>query len=259
MPFDSIKVFSANKPVVIVLDPGHGGSGENNLGAQYDCFSEKDLTLKLANAVKANLEQYDNVTVLMTRTTDQIMTLEERAVFAKEHGADFLFSIHFNASAEHIFYGSEVWTSFQNNYYQSGATVGQLVLNEWNQLGLYQKGVKTRVGKTGADYYGIIRQSVARGIPCVILEHAYLDNSVDTSLLKTSSFIDKLAVADATAIAKYYHLKSVSKGVDYSTFQYRSAKRPSGNLYQDETGPDVCNINVLATDPASGNVHFSSL
>ena len=254
LPICSAKVYGSNKPVVIVLDPGHGGFGENNLGAQYNGFSEKDLTLKLANAVKANLDQYDNVTVLLTRTTDQNMNLEDRAIFAKEHGADFLFSIHLNASSEHLFYGSEVWTSFRDGYYQKGATVGQLISEEWNQLGLYQKGVKTRIGKQGADYYGIIRQSVARGVPCVILEHAYLDNDVDVSLLKTSSFVDQLAAADATAIAKYFHLSSASKGVDYSTFQYRGAKRPSGNLYQDESGPEVCSIDVLATDPSNGNV-----
>ena len=250
----SFSSYAADKNVVIVLDPGHGGIGENNLGAQYNGLSEKDLTLRLAFLVKDKLDKYDNVTVLMTRDTDQMMSLSQRAVFAKEHGADFLFSIHFNASLEHLFYGSEVWTSIQNNYYQPGATVGQLVTAEWNSLGLYQKGVKTRVGKTGADYYGIIRESVARGIPCVILEHAYLDNDVDVSLLKTASFLDQIATADATAIAKYFHLKSTVTGADYSGFQYSNAKRPSGNLYQDESGPEVCNINVLATDRSSGNI-----
>ena len=253
-PACSIDTFAANKPVVIVIDPGHGGTGERNLGAQYNGLSEKDLTLQLANILKTELEKYDGITVYQTRTTDVIMPLEDRAEFAKNHGADFLFSIHFNASAEHEFYGSEVWTSTFGSYYQKGFDFGQIVSREWNNLGLYQKGVKTRIGSSGKDYYGIIRQAVARNTPCVILEHAYLDQANDASLVKTGDFIGKLARADATAIAKYYALKSSSTGADYSGFTYKSVKKPSGKLYQDETGPDTCNIKILAQDTSSGNV-----
>lgn len=245
---------AAKGTVTIVIDPGHGGTGEKNLGAQYNGFSEKEIDLQLANALKAELEKYDNVNVLMTRTTDTFMGLESRAAFAKENGADFVFSIHFNASLEHDFYGSEVWTSTFGSYYQKGYDFGQIVSSEWNQLGLYQKGVKTRIGNSGKDYYGIIRHCVARNIPCVILEHAYLDHGYDVNMLRTTDFIGKLALADATAIAKYYGLKSASTGKDYSKFTYNHVKAPKGKLYQDETGPETCNIKVLAQDSSSGNV-----
>ncbi len=244
----------AATPITIVIDPGHGGVGERNLGAQYNGFSEKELTLQLATALKAELEKYDNVTVLLTRTTDTILSLDSRAEYAKNVGADFVYSIHFNASAEHEFYGSEVWTSTFGNYYQRGKDFGEIVSAEWNKLGLYQKGVKTRIGNKGQDYYGIIRGCVSRGVPCVILEHAYLDHDYDVALLRTSGFINKLAVCDATAIAKYYNLKSTATGADYTGFTYEHSKKPYGRLYQDETGPETCNISVLAQDEASGNI-----
>lgn len=255
-PHFTIRSFAENKPVIVVIDPGHGGGGNANLGAVYNALTEKDLTLQLARALKAELDRYDNVSVILTRTEDTPLTLEQRAVFAKENNADFLFSIHFNASPiknEHIFYGSEVWTSAFSPYYQKGYDFGQLVMGEWNGLGLYQKGVKTRIGKKGDDYYGIIRQSVKRNIPCVILEHAYLDCTTDASVLKTAGFIEKLAVADATAMAKYFKLRSPS-GADYSGFTYTNTLYPAGNLYQDVTGPDVCSAKVLAADPARGNI-----
>ncbi len=257
MPVSSISTFAADKPVVIVIDPGHGGTGGKNnvnLGAQYNGFSEKVLTLDLAAKLKSELDKYDNVKVYMTRTTDTVLSLEDRAVYAQNVGADFVFSIHFNASSTHEFYGSEVWTSTFGSYYQSGYNFGQIVSSEWGALGLYQKGVKTRIGSSGNDYYGVIRQCVNRNIPCVIMEHAYLDNPNDVALLKSADFISKLAQADARAIAKYFKLKSSSTGADYSGFSYKSVKKPSGKLYQDESGPDVCSIKVLGTDPASGNV-----
>ena len=253
-PLSSIEASAANKNVVVVIDPGHGGTGDRNLGAQYNGLSEKELTLQLANVLKAELEKYDGITVYQTRTTDVIMSLEDRAKFAQSVNADFVFSIHFNASAEHLFYGSEVWTSTFGAYYQKGYNFGQIVSAEWNGLGLYQKGVKTRIGSSGNDYYGIIRQCVARNMPCVILEHAYVDQGNDVSLIKTSGFVSKLAQADATAIAKYYGLKSKTTGADYSGFTYKSVKKPGGKLYQDETGPDQCDIKVLGYDVASGNV-----
>ena len=250
----SLDTAAAEKNVVIVIDPGHGGEGERNLGAQYNGISEKEITLQLATALKAELDKYDGVDVYMTRTTDTAVTLEDRAVYAKNVNADFVFSIHFNASADHIFYGSEVWTSTYGSYYQKGYDFGQIVSSEWNALGLYQKGVKTRIGKSGDDYYGIIRQSVARSMPCVILEHAYIDNMNDASMVKTENFINKLAVADATAMAKYFKLKSSQTGADYSGFTYQSVSQPKGKLYQDETGPEVCSITVPSYDASNGNI-----
>lgn len=258
-PFGSVvclapSISFAADDLVIVLDPGHGGEGETRTGAQYNGFTEKELTLKLATALKAELDKYDNITVYMTRTDDTYLTLEQRAQYAESVGADFVFSIHFNASAEHEFYGSEVWTSAFGSFYQSGYNFGQIMGSEWNALGLYQKGTKSRIGSKGEDYYGIIRQSVARNIPCVILEHCYLDCNLDATLLKTGSFVDQLAKADSTAIAKFFKLKSTITGIDYSNFTYTSVKKPTNKVYQDITPPEKCNIKVLAQDSASGNI-----
>ena len=250
----SVESFAAPKNVVVVIDPGHGGVGDRNLGAQYNGLSEKELTLKVANALKAELEKYDGITVYTTRTTDTAISLEDRAAYAKSVDADFVFSIHFNASSDHAFYGSEVWTSTFGDYYVSGANFGNILQAQWSELGLYQKGVKTRIGSSGKDYYGIIRACVARNMPCVIMEHAYLDHGYDVSKIKEGDFINKLAVADATAIAKYFKLKSSSTGADYSAFKYTSVKKPTKVLHQDETGPEKCEIKVLNYDINSGNI-----
>lgn len=254
LPVSDTISYAAEKPVVVVIDPGHGGEGGTRPGAMYNGFIEKDITLRVANALKSELEKYDNITVKLTRTSDVDMSLENRAEFAKKAGADFMYSIHFNASEEHSFYGSEVWTSAFGNYYKKGYEFGQIISTEWSSLGLYQKGIKTKIGSSGKDYYGVIRQSTARGIPCVILEHTYLDHSNDVSLLKTDGFFNRLAAADATAIAKYFKLKAKDGSADYSSFSYKTVKKPSNAVRQDTTDPDTCNIKILATDPSSGNI-----
>lgn len=251
---DTVDVQASNeKPVVVVIDPGHGGTGERNLGAQYNGFSEKELTMQVATAMKAELEKYDNVTVYLTRTTDTIVSLEQRAIFAQSVNADFMFSIHFNASLEHDFYGSEIWTSGFGNYYKKGAEFGQIISDDLESLGLYKKGVKTKLGQSGKDYYGIIRQSVAREIPCVIIEHAYLDHIYDLPLLRSANFMQILGITDATAVAKYFHLSSKSTGADFSTFNVKSVSAPKSPLSKDLTEPDYCKAQVLSFDATSRN------
>ena len=60
----------ASEPVVIVIDPGHGG--ENRGGEVPGQFLEKELTLQTAQAMKQTLEQFEGVEVYLTRTTDQL-------------------------------------------------------------------------------------------------------------------------------------------------------------------------------------------
>ena len=92
--------------------------------------------------MKQTLEQFEGVEVYLTRTTDQELSLEERAQIAKAYGADFLFSLHYNMSSEHNLYGSEVWTSAFGQYYSAGQTFGRLQLAEMAGKGQYIRGVK---------------------------------------------------------------------------------------------------------------------
>ena len=94
----------AAEPLVVVIDPGHGG---DNLGTDYLPIPEKDYDFIVAMYMKAYLEQYQDVKVYLTRTGDVAMSHKERAQFAKSVNADFLFSLHFNASIEHTYYGAE--------------------------------------------------------------------------------------------------------------------------------------------------------
>ena len=106
---------------VIVIDPGHGG--ENRGTIEYD-HDEKLMTMTTAMAMYEELLLYDDVEVYLTHTEDVDMSLKERAEFAESVEADFLFSIHYNASENHELFGSEIWVSslapFNGYGYQFG-------------------------------------------------------------------------------------------------------------------------------------------
>ena len=186
--------------MTICLDPGHGGYGTTGAGALYPPYMEKSLNLAVASQLKSELEGA-GITTYMTRSGDVSMSLEERVAYARSVNADLLISIHFNSSGAHDKSGSEVWTSLYSTYYTTGAALGSSVLSQLTSLGFANKGVKTKLGNTG-DYYGIIRNGAAVGIPTIIIEHCFMDNAYDRSILESKG-PGGLAHADATGIINY--------------------------------------------------------
>lgn len=81
--------------VVIVLDPGHGGK---DFGACDNGAREKDINLAVARKVAALVEKnLKDVKVVMTRSADKYITLQERADIANEAHGDLFMSIHVNS------------------------------------------------------------------------------------------------------------------------------------------------------------------
>lgn len=230
--------------LVIVIDPGHGG---DNRGTLENNHEEKFMTMTTALAMYEELQKYDNVEVYLTRTEDVKMSLEERAEFAASVDADFLFSIHYNASANHELYGSEVWVSLYPPYNGYGLQFGYEFLTEAREMGLLVRGVKTRQGDNG-DYYGIIRYTLEQNIPAVIIEHCHVDNGRDTAYCDSDEDLRTFGIADATAVAKYFGLKSSKLGVDYSGYALIEASATSLNILtrNDSTEPDFCQIELAS-------------
>lgn len=226
--------------LVIVIDPGHGG---DNRGTLENNHEEKFMTMTTALAMYEELQKYDNVEVYLTRTEDVKMSLEERAEFAASVDADFMFSIHYNASANHELYGSEVWVSLYPPYNGYGLQFGYEFLTEARNMGLLVRGVKTRRGDNG-DYYGIIRYSIEQNLPAVIIEHCHVDNDRDTDYCDSDADLKAFGVVDATAVARYFGLSSRELGVDYSShFPIDASATSLNSLTQyDDTKPDVCEI-----------------
>lgn len=241
--------------LVIVIDPGHGG---DNLGTIENGHEEKSMTLVTAKAMYEELSLYDNVEVYLTHTKDAKMSLAERAEYAYGMDADFLFSIHYNASECHELFGSELWVPLDAPANAYGYQFGEVWLKSLGERGLFIRGVKTREGKNG-DYYGIIRESAARGIPAVILEHCHVDEEHDAPFCDSEEDLIQFGRDDATAVAKYFGLKSEALGVDYSGYQLAdvSGNAPVPITLQDETAPDVCMIAFSEADYESGRLSLS--
>lgn len=241
--------------LVIVIDPGHGG---DNLGTTENSHEEKSMTMVTAKAMYEELSLYDNVEVYLTHTEDIKMSLAERAEYAYSLDADFLFSIHYNASEYHELFGAELWAPLDAPANAYAYQFGEVWLKSLGERGLFIRGVKTRVGKNG-DYYGIIRESAARGIPAAILEHCHVDEERDAPFCDSEEDLIQFGRDDATAVAKYFGLKSAALNVDYSGYQLAevSGNTPVPITLQDATAPDVCTIALSEADYESGRLSLT--
>jgi hypothetical protein len=236
-------------PVVIVIDPGHSGE---NLGAQYDGYTEKEMTAVVAYAMKEELEKYDNVVVYLTHETDVDMSIKNRAVFAKEKNADFLFCLHFNSSVNHNLYGSEIWVSAFGDYYVSGRQFAEINMQLFEEMGLFSRGIKTRMNDNGDNYYGILRYCTELGVNAALIEHCHLDNERDIPFYQMDEEqLKEFGRKDAEAAAKYFGLKSSETGVDYSDYPKKEIPWKDVVL-PDKTAPEECSIELLSVDAETG-------
>ena len=80
----------------IVIDPGHGGHDPGTIGPRG--LQEKDLVLDVALRLERLVRQELGTEVLLTRSSDVFIPLEERTAIANSKGADIFVSIHANAA-----------------------------------------------------------------------------------------------------------------------------------------------------------------
>ena len=237
--------------IIIVIDPGHGG---DNLGAQVDGIIEKEINLKVAQAMYEHLSMYEGVTVYLTHDTDKALTLKKRAQIAEAKNADYLISLHFNASEYHQLYGTECWIPY-DDFYEETYEFAAYFIDEFTKTGLFNRGIKTRLNDEGDNYYGIIRESEKLDIPCVLVEHCHLDNAEDEGYYETDKKLEELGVLDAEAVAKYLGLKSRRLGTDYSEYSL-DVTIPLSENTRDKTGPSVCALSVKEYNQHTGEITF---
>lgn len=171
-----------SKKYNIVVDAGHGGNDKGSIDSTETVY-EKDIALQIAKKVASRLGRESDVNVIMTRTEDKYISLEERAEISKRANADALISIHLNAQKKFgDANGLETW-------YRNGATDGS-------------KELANSVQQTTASYVEIFSRGILRNsfeilrettMPAVLVECGFITNVSDMKKLKDPNFQDMLA------------------------------------------------------------------
>lgn len=181
--------------VKIFIDPGHGGSDP---GAVSNGLQEKNITLTIAKRISEILTtEYNNVSIQMSRTGDQTISLNSRTNAANKWGADFYMSVHINSGGG-VGFESFVYPRVGRPTLTYQEKIHKKILEQvqWNNRGLKQ-----------ANFH-VLRET---NMPAILTENGFIDHSGDASKLKSSSFLNSLARGHAEGIASAFGLtKKVS-------------------------------------------------
>lgn len=183
----------------LYLDPGHGGTDP---GAQGNGLREKDLNLDIARRIRSILiDHYQNINVMMSRTSDITKSLSERTDEANAWGADFYMSVHINAfSGSAQGYEDYIHNSLAN----SSATARYRDIIHAEVVRMNQLNDR---GKKKADFH-VLRETT---MDAMLSENGFIDNAQDAALMMQVSWRQNVAQGHANGIAKAFNLTPKQK------------------------------------------------
>ena len=213
----------------IVIDAGHGG---HDPGASAFGISEAELVLDVALRLEQLLESQPGVEVVLTRRTNEYVSLEERTEIANRVAADLFLSIHANASANAAARGVETYfLNFALNPQAeavaarenaaSGKTMSSLPgiikaitlnskLNESRDFATsIQRALVRgmRPGNKALRDLGVKQAPfmvlIGAAMPSVLAEISFVTNQPEAQLLKTSAYRQRIAESLLAGIFRY--------------------------------------------------------
>ncbi len=216
----------------IVLDPGHGGKDSGAISLSG--LKEKDIVLNIAKSLKGILERETGCQVILTRTTDRYLSLEERTAFANARKADVFISIHANASENRSVGGLETYilnlasdpqaarvaalenASAHKRMSDLQSILKDLVLkSKTNESSRLAHDVQNRIVARLRERYKDVRDLgvkqapflvlVGAEMPSILIETAFLSNEQEELRLADQTFQDTLSRGVAAGVATYIH------------------------------------------------------
>jgi N-acetylmuramoyl-L-alanine amidase len=199
----------------IVVDPGHGGHDPGAVGPNG--IQEKDVVLSIGLMLRDLFKEELGVDVVMTRSTDVFIPLEERTAIANKVGADLFLSVHANAAPNRSAAGIETYylnlaktdkvaqlAAKENGTSLEKVSVLQAILFDLManyklndsahladevQKSLYKK-IRNRhsdvknLGVKQGPFYVLVGASM----PSILVETAFLSNAAEEARLKDSAY-----------------------------------------------------------------------
>ncbi|KRA74808.1 N-acetylmuramoyl-L-alanine amidase [Lysobacter sp. Root667] len=95
------------RPLIIAIDPGHGGQDPGAIGQAGK--REKDVTLAIARELARQINATPGLKAYLTRDSDVFIPLPRRAQLARQAKADMFVSIHADAAENRAAKGSSVY------------------------------------------------------------------------------------------------------------------------------------------------------
>ncbi|MGV3663170.1 MAG: N-acetylmuramoyl-L-alanine amidase [Prosthecobacter sp.] len=180
----------------VVIDAGHGGADEGNKGVHGN---EKDFTLSMASVLRAAVMQR-GFKVIMTRTTDTTVSLQDRVAIANAVPKSIVISLQHNASSDTTTSGIETFvnTPAESIEDKKSDTVGMSLAaavhaNVISRFKFVDRGLKR---PAAALLPGCKR-------PTVVFEGGFVTNDKECLLIASDTYRQQVSAALADAVVNY--------------------------------------------------------
>lgn len=223
-----------DRPIIIMIDPGHGGEDPGAHG-KYKT-REKDIVLKIGRRLKALIDKQPNMKAYMTRNEDVFIPLRVRVAKARKQRADLFVSIHADAFTSRAARGSSVFALSTSGATSAAARFLAQTQNEADLIGgvsmsgdryldhtmfdmvqrqtihdslKFGKEVLSRMGHINHLHKRTVDQAgfavlKAPDIPSILVETAFISNVEEERKLRTTRYQQQVADAIFHGIKAYF-------------------------------------------------------
>jgi N-acetylmuramoyl-L-alanine amidase len=174
----TIPVKKLQSNYIACIDPGHGGSdpGAISSGAVKESSLNLAIALAMRNYLQGMSSPYPVFTVIMTRTTDIYVSLEDRYNIANNIGAKIFVSIHCNSFSDTAIRGTTACYSANHDITKRQDLAYSMVDVLTTSLFLKNKDA----------YYQDIKVLRETGIPAALVECGFISNTSDLAILQNN-------------------------------------------------------------------------
>ena len=229
------KAKNSDRPIIVMLDPGHGGEDPGAIGMVGT--REKDVVLKIGHQLKQLIDAEPNMRAYMTRSDDVFIPLGVRVAKARKLNADLFVSIHADAAPNRAARGSSVFALSEKGATSAFAKALAQTQNDSDLIGGVKIGSKDKylahtlldltqtatindslkLGKTVLGQLGglnkLHKNAVeqagfavlkAPDIPSILVETAFISNPDEEQRLLTAEFQQQMANAIFSGVKHYF-------------------------------------------------------
>lgn len=226
------------RPIVIVIDPGHGGKDPGAVGIHKT--KEKNVVLAIAKDLQQELNKQPNTKAILTRNSDYFIPLRTRLKIARNYHADMFISIHADAYMNTYAQGASIYAlslrgatseaarflAKKENESELGHVIAnknpvlQSVLVDLTQTASISASLDMgytiipEFAKFTKLHHNVVEQAAfvvlkEPDIPSLLIETGFISNTEEEKKLATTPYQEKIAHALSNGIEDYFDKHSI--------------------------------------------------
>lgn len=238
VPRTEISAVFRKAPIVVVIDPGHGGKDPGAIGVHGT--TEKQIVLAIAKRFAKLINQEPDMRAVLTRDGDYFVPLRNRLLLARKGKADLFIAIHADSYFNKSSHGTSVYALSQRGATseatrwlarrENDSELGGVDLSELKDQSMLLRSVLIDLAQTATItdslrlgngllktlqtvtklHYRHVEQAPfvvlkSPDIPSVLVETGFISNASEELRLRSEKYQEEIARALFEGIKQYSH------------------------------------------------------